>query len=57
VQAAGTATTHGPFVDNALGDLIRPNCIIVDKQTITVKTPIITGLADYLIVSMTFIVP
>ena len=55
--AAGTATTRGAFVTSVLGTLIAANVKIEDKQLITVKTPVITGTADYLIVSMVFVVP
>ena len=57
IPAAGTSTTHGAFVDSALGDLIAANVEIEDKQTITVVVPTAGGTASYLIVSMTFIVP
>lgn len=57
LPAAGTATTRGLFVANALGDLIAANVAISDKQLITVKTPVITGTADFLTVQMTFVVP
>lgn len=57
IPAAGTATTRGAFVENALGDLIAANVAIADKQTITVVVPVAGGSADYLIVCMTFIVP
>jgi len=55
--AAGTATTHGAFVDLANGQLIAANVAISDNQTITAKTPVITGLGDFLIINMTFVVP
>jgi hypothetical protein len=57
LPAAGTSTTRGAFVTSALGTLIAANVRIQDKQLITVKTPVITGLADYLIVNMVFVVP
>jgi hypothetical protein len=37
--------------------LIAANVAISDKQLITVKTPVITGTADFLTVQMTFVVP
>lgn len=55
--AAGTATTRGAFVSSALGSLVAANVKIQDGELITVKTPVITGLADYLIVNMVFVVP
>lgn len=55
--AAGTATTRGAFVSSALGTLVAAAVDISDKQLITVKTPVITGSADYLIVDMVFVVP
>jgi hypothetical protein len=57
IPAAGTSTTHGAFVDSALGDLIAANVAIADKQTITAVVPTAGGTADYLIICMTFIVP
>lgn len=57
MPAAGTATTRGAFVTSVLGTLVAANVRIDDKQLITVKTPVITGSADYLIVSMVFVVP
>ena len=57
IPAAGTATTHGAFVDLANGQLIAANVAISDNQTITAKTPVITGLGDFLIINMTFVVP
>jgi hypothetical protein len=53
--AAGTATTHGNFVDSSLGDLIRANCFVFEKQTITVVVPNAGGTANFLIVCMTFV--
>jgi len=57
IPAAGTSTTHGAFVDSALGDLIAANVAIEDKQTITAVVPTAGGTADFLIICMTFIVP
>lgn len=57
IPAAGTSTTHGAFVDSALGDLIAANVAISDKQTITAVVPTAGGSADFLIICMTFIVP
>ena len=57
IPAAGTSTTHGAFVDSALGDLIAANLAIADKQTITAVVPTAAGSADFLIVCMTFVVP
>lgn len=57
IPAAGTATTHGAFVDSALGDLIASNVAISDKQTITAVVPTAGGTADFLKICMTFIVP
>lgn len=57
IPAAGTATTHGAFVDSALGDLIASNVVIADKQTITAVVPTAGGTADFLKVCMTFVVP
>ncbi len=55
--AAGTETTRGAFVSSVLGSLVQANVRIQDKQLITVKTPVIIGLGDYLIVNMVFVVP
>lgn len=57
IPAAGTSTTHGNFVDSALGDLIAANVVIADKQTITAVVTTAGGTADFLIICMTFIVP
>lgn len=57
IPAAGTSTTHGAFVDSALGDLIAANVEIEDKQTITVVVTTAGGTADFLKVCMTFVVP
>jgi len=57
IPAAGTSTTHGAFVDSALGDLIAANVAIADKQTITAVVPTAGGTADFLIICMIFIVP
>lgn len=57
LPAAGTSTTHGAFVDSALGDLIKANVAIADKQTITAVVPTAGGTADFLVICMTFIVP
>lgn len=57
IPAAGTSTTHGAFVDSALGDLIAANVQIADKQTITAVVPTAGGTADFLKICMTFIVP
>jgi hypothetical protein len=57
IPAAGTATTHGAFVDVAAGDLIRGNCQVSDKQTITVVVTTAGGTADFLKVCMIFVVP
>jgi hypothetical protein len=57
MPAAGTATTRGAFVSSALGTLVAANLSIEEDQVITVKTPVITGLADFLIVNMVFVVP
>ena len=55
----GTATTHGAFTDSGSGAsaLLRANVAISDGQLITAKTTTITGLADYLVICMTFVVP
>ena len=55
--AAGSATVYGAFTDSALGDLIKANCEIADKQTITVVIATTGGVAYYLKVCMTFILP
>ena len=55
--AAGTATTRGAFVKNTLGTLIPANVDIDDGQMIVIRTITITGLGDYLIVSLLFVVP
>lgn len=57
IPAAGTSTTHGAFVDSALGDLIAANVEIQDKQTITAVVTTAGGTANYLVICMTFIVP
>ena len=57
IPAAGTSTTHGAFVDSALGDLIWANLTIANAQTITAVVPTAGGTADYLIVCMNFVVP
>jgi len=57
IPAAGTSTTHGAFVDSALGDLIAANVAIADKQTITAVVTTAGGTADFLIICMIFIVP
>ena len=57
MPAAGTATTRGDFVSSALGTLVAANVKIDNGQLITAKTPVILGLADYLIVNMVFVVP
>ena len=57
IPAAGTSTTHGAFVDSALGDLIAGNIAIADAQTITAVVPTEGGTVDFLIVCMTFVVP
>lgn len=54
--AAGTSTTYGAFVNSALG-IMFATAFISNNQLITVKTPTLGGLADYLIVCMTFVVP
>ncbi len=54
---AGTSTTHGVFVDSALGTLIAANVQIVDKGTITAVVTTAGGTANYLVICMTFIVP
>jgi hypothetical protein len=55
----GTSTTHGAFTDSGPGAtaLLRANVAISDGQKITAKTTVITGLADYLVICMTFVVP
>jgi hypothetical protein len=57
IPAAGTSTTHGAFVDSALGDLIAANVAIADKETITAVVTTAGGTANYLVICMTFIVP
>lgn len=57
LPAAGTATTRGAFVKNTLGTLIPANVDINDGQMIVIRTITITGLGDYLIVSLNFVVP
>jgi len=55
--AAGTATTHGAFVENALGDLIQANVTIQDKQTIRLVVTTTGGTGTYPVVCMVFVVP
>jgi hypothetical protein len=58
VPAAGASSTvYGNYVDSANGTLIAANVAISDLQTITATTPVITGLADFLIIDMYFVVP
>lgn len=57
IPAAGTSTTHGVFVDSALGTLGVADTTIAHNQTITAKTPTVGGTADFLVVCMTFVVP
>jgi hypothetical protein len=54
---AGTASTRGTFESSELGSLVAANVKIQDGQRITAKTPVITGLGDYLIINMVFVVP
>jgi hypothetical protein len=55
--AAGTTTTHGAFVENALGDLIQANVEIQDKQTIRLVVPTTGGTGTNPVVCMVFVVP
>lgn len=55
--AGASATVRGTWVGSALGSLIAGNLQIDDKELITVKTPVIAGSGDYLMVNMVFVVP
>ena len=55
IPAAGTATTHGAFVDSALGDLIQANLAIADNQTITAVVTTAGDTADFLVICMAFV--
>ena len=58
IPAAGaSATVYGAFTKSAAGTLIAANLAIAHNQTITAKTPVAGGSADYLVVNMTFVVP
>ncbi len=60
IPAAGASSTvYGAFTSSAAGVLIATNLAIAHNQTITAKTPVLggAGLADYLIINMTFVVP
>jgi len=58
IPAAGaSATVYGAFTASAAGVLIQANLAIAHNQTITAKTPVAGGSADYLVVDMTFVVP
>jgi len=57
IPAAGTLTTHGAFVDSALGDLNRERVIVLGHNTIVARVATTGGLADFLIINMTFVVP
>ena len=57
IPAAGTAGVAGAFTDVGLGNLIAANVAIANNQTITAKTPTVGDLADYLVISMAFVVP
>lgn len=55
-----SASVYGLFFDSTISSATRPlraNSIISDGQLITVKTPVLGGLADYLVICMTFVVP
>ena len=56
IPAAGTATTHGAFVDSVVNDLIHANVAIADRQTITAVVTTAGGSADFLVICMTFVV-
>lgn len=55
--AAASSSVYGAFTTSASGVLIAANLAIAHNQTITAKTPVITGLGDYLVINMTFVVP
>lgn len=58
IPAAGASSTvYGAFTESASGTLIAANLAIAHNQTITAKTPVAGGSADYLIIDMTFVVP
>jgi len=55
--AAGTATTHGAFVDNTAGTLIYDQCNITNGEMLTVRPTTVGGAADFLVMCLTFVVP
>ena len=54
---AGTATTYGAWVSSRANPLTYTAGEVTDNSTIYATTPTIVGLADYLIICMTFVVP
>jgi len=56
--AAGTATTHGAFVDAASGTFNISDFVkAVDGMNVMVRATTLGGSADFLIVCLTFVVP
>lgn len=55
--AGASSSEYGAYVELALGQVIQAQAAIADGQRLTVKTPTVGGLADFLIVDAVFVVP